>query len=353
MPALTLDRLTKVYSRNSVPLRELSLTVAEGEFLTLLGPSGCGKSTTLRLIAGLDSPTGGQIRVGDRDVTELSPQDRNVAMVFQSYALYPHMSVFENIASPLQQRRLPKPDIETRVLATAVSLGLKELLQRRPGQLSGGQRQRVALARALVREPDVFLLDEPLSNLDASLREQVRGELKALFSRQNAPVVYVTHDQVEAMSLSQRVAILSGGHLQQLDEPSRIYQRPANAFVAGFIGSPRMNLLSLPCSQGEISLGALRLPAPPAAGGRVMLGLRPEHCHLPPRPQDCSLSGHIQLVEYQGMHNLVSLSIDGLEEPWWALVAAGIPLGGDRPTIGFDPADLHWFDASSGQRLDH
>jgi multiple sugar transport system ATP-binding protein len=351
MPALSLDRLTKAYSRTSVPLRELSLTVAEGEFLTLLGPSGCGKSTTLRLIAGLDSPSSGQIRIGDRDVTDLPPQHRNVAMVFQSYALYPHMSVFENIASPLQQQRLPKPEIEARVCATASSLGLKDLLQRRPGQLSGGQRQRVALARALVREPDVFLLDEPLSNLDASLREQVRVELKTLFSRQMAPVVYVTHDQVEAMSLSNRVAILSEGHLQQLDEPSRIYQQPANVFVAGFIGSPRMNLISLPCSQGAISLGGQRLPAPATAGDRVIVGLRPEHCQVPPRAQDCSLSGYIQVVEYQGMNHLLSLGVDGLDHPFWALLPVGTPLGGDRLVIGFNPSDLHWFDAASGQRL--
>ncbi len=232
MAKLELKNLNKTYNPKVVPVKDISLLVDEGEFLTLLGPSGCGKSTTLRLIAGLEQPTRGQILIGDRNVTSLQPGDRNIAMVFQSYALYPHMSVAENMASGLKLKKIPTAQIRQRVAEVAAKLGLEELMQRKPSNLSGGQRQRVALGRALVRQPDVFLLDEPLSNLDALLRERVRAELKQLFKTQNAPVVYVTHDQTEAMTLSTKVAVLNNGHLQQLAQPQRIYTHPANQFVA-------------------------------------------------------------------------------------------------------------------------
>jgi len=294
-------------------VQDLSLTVGDDEFLTLLGPSGCGKSTTLRLIAGLEQPTQGQIRIGQRDVTHQRPGDRNIAMVFQSYALYPHMSVAENIASGLKLRKLPAVEIQQRVMNTAQSLGLSDLLNRRPGQLSGGQRQRVALGRALVREPDVFLLDEPLSNLDALLREQVRAELKQLFATQNAPVVYVTHDQTEAMTLSSQVAVLYGGVLQQLAPPHDIYHRPANQFVAGFIGSPQMNLLDLHCRENQAILGDFQIPLPTGfvPPPEITLGIRPEQVSLA-RPGDPhTLQGQVYLVENLGMGNLIACAFKG------------------------------------------
>ncbi|MEM1427474.1 MAG: ABC transporter ATP-binding protein, partial [Cyanobacteria bacterium P01_H01_bin.130] len=279
MATLELKNINKTYSRTVVPVKDISLTVGDDEFLTLLGPSGCGKSTTLRAIAGLDLPTRGQVLIGDRDVTHAPPGDRNVAMVFQSYALYPHMTVRDNVAAGLKLRKLPVGEISDRVQSVAMKLDLEALLDRKPSQLSGGQRQRVALARALVRRPDVFLLDEPLSNLDALLREQVRAELKQIFADQPAPVVYVTHDQTEAMTLSTKVAVLYDGYLQQLASPEEIYAKPANQFVAGFIGSPQMNLLPLPCQGGQVQLGDQSIALPnsgsplPAA---VTLGIRPE-----------------------------------------------------------------------------
>ncbi|MDR9403694.1 MAG: ABC transporter ATP-binding protein, partial [Halothece sp. Uz-M2-17] len=234
MATLKLQNLRKEYNSKTIPIKNLSVDVDDGEFLTFVGPSGCGKSTTLRLIAGLEEPTQGQIMINGDRVNHIPPGERNVAMVFQSYALYPHMTVAENIASPLKIRKTPAGEIQKRIDEVVQKLDLeKSLLDRKPGQLSGGQRQRVAVARALVRDPEVFLLDEPLSNLDALLREQVRAELKQIFKSQNKPVVYVTHDQTEAMTLSTRIALLYDGVLQQLDTPYQIYNYPANSFVAG------------------------------------------------------------------------------------------------------------------------
>ncbi|MGL5793551.1 MAG: ABC transporter ATP-binding protein, partial [Waterburya sp.] len=247
MAKLKLQNLQKRYRPDVIPVKDISLEVDDGEFLTLLGPSGCGKSTLLRLIAGLEPPTKGQITIGEQNLNKAAPGDRNMAMVFQSYALYPHMTAAENIATSLKLRKMPQDEIKRRVNEAAHKLELTSLLNRKPGQMSGGQRQRVALARALVRDPEVFLLDEPLSNLDALLREQVRAQMKQLFKEQNKPVVYVTHDQTEAMTLSTKVAVLNQGLIQQLDPPSRIYSHPANEFVASFVGSPQMNLLTLKC----------------------------------------------------------------------------------------------------------
>ncbi|MDY7020948.1 MAG: ABC transporter ATP-binding protein, partial [Cyanobacteriota bacterium] len=279
---LQLQNLRKQFSSSVVPVKDISIDVKDGEFLTLLGPSGCGKSTLLRLIAGLEQPSQGKVIINGKDVTSIPPGKRNIAMVFQSYALYPHLSIFENISAALKLRKVPKDEIQRRVHDVAQRLGLEHLLTRKPVQLSGGQRQRVALARSLVRNPDIFLLDEPLSNLDALLREQVRADLKQLFESQNKPVVYVTHDQIEAMTLSDKIAVLSDGYLQQLASPREIYTTPANKFIAGFVGSPQMNILTLNC-QGNIAfLGDYKIPLPQFLTqlDQVILGIRPEHISI-------------------------------------------------------------------------
>lgn len=364
MARLELQNLNKTYSPKIVPVKELSLSVDDGEFLTLLGPSGCGKSTILRLIAGLEQPTRGQVLIGKRDVTRLGPGDRNIAMVFQSYALYPHMTVSDNIASGLKLRKTSATEIRQRVDEVSQVLGLEELLERKPGQLSGGQRQRVALGRALVRHPDVFLLDEPLSNLDALLRERVRAELKQLFKEQNAPVAYVTHDQTEAMTLSTKVAVLSNGNLQQLDPPDRIYTHPANQFVAGFIGSPQMNLLTLTCQNGHALLGDTRVPLPEslAAAQQIVLGIRPEHVHLQDAPttptatahlsaHTSTLRGHLYLVENLGMHKLISVQVGNQQAdpvPIRALLPADQTWSGEGVTLSLPSELIHWFDVATG-----
>ncbi|MBD1909517.1 MULTISPECIES: ABC transporter ATP-binding protein [unclassified Leptolyngbya] len=352
---LELRGLNKTFSPTVIPVKNLDLSVDRGEFLTLLGPSGCGKSTVLRMIAGLEQPTRGQVLLEGKDVTRLGPGDRNMSMVFQSYALYPHMTVAENIASGLKLRKVPRHEIEERIQEVGNFLGLQPLLNRRPSQLSGGQRQRVAVARALVRRPSVFLLDEPLSNLDALLRENVRAELKQLFEHQQAPVVYVTHDQTEAMTLSTKVAILSEGHLQQLDTPHRIYTHPANRFVAGFVGSPQMNFLMLPCEGQTAILGHSRIPLPravPPSTRRIVLGIRPEHVQVA-QGDRATVSGEIFLVENLGMHNLVSVRVPDIEgQPTLRLL-----LTPDRHPTGqqlhltFPPQDMHWFDAETGDAL--
>ncbi|MBE9095939.1 ABC transporter ATP-binding protein [Tychonema sp. LEGE 07203] len=359
MAKLQLKNLNKTYSPKVVPVKDISLEVSEGEFLTLLGPSGCGKSTTLRLIAGLEQPTRGEIRIGDRNVTNLRPGDRDIAMVFQSYALYPHMTVYENMASSLKLRKISSREINRLVTEVAASLGLTELVDRKPGKLSGGQRQRVALGRALVRQPEVFLLDEPLSNLDALLREKVRAELKQLFSSQKAPVVYVTHDQTEAMTLSTKVAVLNSGNVQQLDPPHLIYNRPANLFVAGFVGSPQMNLLELKCQGNSAMLGDFKVPLPnlPSVPPEIVLGIRPEHvsfasAETAEMPAREVIKGEVYLVENLGMQNLVSVRVKGLES-----VTVRLLLPNDRQwnseivELVFPAQFLHWFDVKTGDRL--
>ncbi|MBV8883438.1 MAG: ABC transporter ATP-binding protein [Chroococcidiopsidaceae cyanobacterium CP_BM_RX_35] len=355
MANLELRNLNKTYNSKVIPVKDINLHVNEGEFLTLLGPSGCGKSTTLRLIAGLEQPTRGQILIGDRDVTALQPGDRNIAMVFQSYALYPHMTVAENIASGLKLRHIPKVEIQQRVADVAAKLGLEELLQRQPSKLSGGQRQRVALGRALVRQPDVFLLDEPLSNLDALLRERVRAELKQLFIAQKAPVVYVTHDQTEAMTLSTKVAVLNNGNLQQLAPPQQIYVRPANQFVAGFVGSPQMNLLTLNCHGNSAWLGDCRLPISlPTVPPQIILGIRPENIQLANAEDAHTIEGQVFLVENLGMHNLISIRIQSSQSDWLtlrALLSVTEQWNGTAVKLALHPESLHWFDVETGERL--
>ncbi len=278
MPGIRLEQVTKLYGGDVLAVNDVSLEIADGEFMVLVGPSGCGKSTLLRMVAGLEKVTLGRVWIGDDDVTTLEPPDRDIAMVFQSYALYPHKSVRENLAFGLRRRKVAKDDIERRVEQMAAMLGLGELLDRRPAALSGGQRQRVAMGRALVREPRAFLLDEPLSNLDAKLRTSMRGELARLHERLPTTTVYVTHDQIEAMTLGQRVAVLRDGVVQQCDVPQQLFDHPANLFVGAFIGSPAMNLVEAHLSGDAVSFGGtdVRLEGIEPHGERdVVLGIRP------------------------------------------------------------------------------
>jgi multiple sugar transport system ATP-binding protein len=274
--------VSKVFPGGVRAVDDVSLTIESGEFMVLVGPSGCGKTTLLRMLAGLETTSGGTIAIGDRDVTSLAPRERDLAMVFQNYALYPHMNVRDNLAYGLKMRRTPKREIARRVNDVARLLGLDELLDRRPRALSGGQRQRVAMGRAMVREPAAYLMDEPLSNLDAKLRVSMRAELARLHERLGTTTVYVTHDQVEAMTLGQRVAVMRDGRMQQVDEPQTLYRDPVNLFVAAFIGSPSMNLVEAVVSDGAVEFGGYRVPLDSsrrpavADGARVILGVRPE-----------------------------------------------------------------------------
>jgi multiple sugar transport system ATP-binding protein len=282
MAEIELRNITKIFSGDVVAIDDVSLRIGDGEFIALVGPSGCGKSTLLRAIAGLEDVTSGEISIGGRDVTDLAPRHRDIAMVFQSYALYPHMSVRQNLGYGLKVRRTPKAEIRKRVDEIAVLLGLDELLERKPAHLSGGQRQRVAMGRAIVRQPQAFLMDEPLSNLDAKLRVGMRASLAQLHQQLGVTTVYVTHDQVEAMTLGQRVAVMKDGHILQVDTPQSLYEHPLDLFVAGFIGSPAMNLVEATVDGDHVEVGQLRVPLDPARrpvsldAGRVILGIRPE-----------------------------------------------------------------------------
>ena len=281
MAEIEVRNVTKAFPGDVRALDDVSLAIGDGEFIALVGPSGCGKSTLLRSIAGLEEVTSGEIAIGGRDVTDLAPRHRDIAMVFQSYALYPHMSVRQNLGYGLRVRRTPKAEIRKRVEEIAELLGLAELLERRPAQLSGGQRQRVAMGRAIAREPQAFLMDEPLSNLDAKLRVGMRASLAQLHQRLRVTTVYVTHDQVEAMTLGQRVAVMRDGRILQVDTPQALYERPRDVFVAGFIGSPAMNLVEATIDGGEAVFGQFRIPLdwarrPSATSGRVVVGIRPE-----------------------------------------------------------------------------
>jgi multiple sugar transport system ATP-binding protein len=279
---IDLENVTKVYGHEVVAVDDVSLTIGEGEFMVLVGPSGCGKTTLLRSIGGLEDVTAGRIKIGDRDVTKMAPGARDIAMVFQNYALYPHMTVRKNLGYGLRVRRTPRQEREKRVREVAQLLGLEGLLDRRPGQLSGGQQQRVAMGRAIIREPAAFLMDEPLSNLDAKLRVGMRTSLQQLHNRLGTTTVFVTHDQVEAMTLGERVAVMRDGRIQQVDIPQRLYEEPANLFVAAFIGSPPMNLIETSLDEDELTLGEHRIPLdrerrPQAVeNGRVIVGIRPE-----------------------------------------------------------------------------
>ena len=353
MAKLQLQNLQKKYRADVIPVKDVSLEIDNGEFLTLLGPSGCGKSTLLRLIAGLEPPTRGEVIIGGQNVNKAAPGDRNMAMVFQSYALYPHMTAAENISTALKLQKMSKSEIKRRVNDAAHKLELTNLLNRKPGQMSGGQRQRVALARALVRDPEVFLLDEPLSNLDALLREQVRAQMKQLFKEQNKPVVYVTHDQTEAMTLSTRVAVLNQGMIQQLDPPSRIYSHPANEFVASFVGSPQMNLLNLRCEGNRALLGNYKfeLPATNKKVARITMGVRPEDVCLASSETEASIVGQAYLVEQLGKDNLVSLKVKDSDTTIRALLSRDRHWQDEIVPLSIESHKIHWFDLETGERL--
>ncbi len=343
------ERVRKVFGSNVV-VRELDLVIRHGEFLSLLGPSGCGKTTTLRMLAGLEFPTSGTISIGGRVVNEVAPGARDIAMVFQSYALYPHMTVAENIAYPLKKRGVPKADRAGLVQRVADMLHLGPLLSRKPRQLSGGQQQRVALGRALVREPRVFLLDEPLSNLDAKLRAHMRAELIELHQRVGRTFVYVTHDQLEAMTMSDRIAVMHEGVLQQIATPAEVYNRPANLFVAGFIGSPTMNLLNGAIEAGAFAHPALRLPfaATPPAARKLVLGVRPEDVVIGEGP----FAARVRLVEPHGHEQIAQLDLAGGDTLTIRADAARPLTTGETLRFDLRTARLHLFDAEAGTRIE-
>jgi multiple sugar transport system ATP-binding protein len=356
MASIDLQRVSKAYAAGQPAVRDVTLAVRDGELLVLVGPSGSGKSTVLRLIAGLETPTAGRVHVGGRDVTDLPPQERDLAMVFQNYALYPHKTVRDNLAFGLKVRGVGRTAIAERVARTAGTLGIEALLDRRPAQLSGGQRQRVALGRALVREPQAFLLDEPLSNLDPQLRVGTRAELALLHRRLGATMVYVTHDQEEAMTLGERVAVMREGAVEQVGPPLDLYHAPANLFVASFIGSPAMNFWTgHRGADGAWTGGTLRLPAGPGApapgGAEVVVGVRPHDVTIAPDHAD--LDGVVEVLEPFGATSLAHVRIaDG--EPLVRVVVAGdvgLPPG-TRVGLALRRDRLHFFDAATGGRLD-
>ncbi|EGE56895.1 ABC transporter related protein [Rhizobium etli CNPAF512] len=331
MAGVELRNINKIYGNSFHALHDLNFDIKDGEFMVFVGPSGCGKSTALRMIAGLESISGGELKIGDRVVNDVDPKDRDIAMVFQSYALYPHKTVRENIAFPLLMAGLPKAEIDSRVNEAARILELATLLDRKPALLSGGQRQRVAMGRAIVRKPAAFLMDEPLSNLDAKLRVQMRAEIAGLQRKLNVTTIYVTHDQVEAMTMGDRVAVMKGGVLQQVDTPQNLYNRPDNVFVAAFIGSPSMNLYEAVLNGRTLTLGSNSFDIPDrvfeyrpslngAANRRVIVGIRPEHMNdAAVRPSSAEISASVTLVEALGSESMVHLKIDA---PW---VDAGDP----------------------------
>ena len=374
MARVTFDGVTKVYPGRVLAVRELSLDVADGEFLILVGPSGCGKSTALRMVAGLEQISAGAISIGGRVVNDVPPKDRDIAMVFQNYALYPHMTVEKNLAFGLRQRKTKADEVRRMVEEISRMLGLDDLLRRRPGQLSGGQRQRVAMGRALVREPEVFLLDEPLSNLDAKLRVQMRAQLKRLHERLGITTIYVTHDQVEAITLGERIAVLSDGVLQQVGPPQAVYDHPANVFVAGFIGSPPMNLLEGRASEGRVTVGDVELDRVRAPDGPVLVGIRPEGLRrVGGDHAGVTFDVGVDMVEPLGDEVLVHGSIEGLDgnvrtadtdAPLLAdadgsgsnvtirLPPEERPAAGSRLRVGVAPNAVRLFDPGTGLAID-
>jgi multiple sugar transport system ATP-binding protein len=389
LAAVTLDKVSKIYADGTKAVNAMDLGIADGEFMVLVGPSGCGKTTALRMVAGLEDISEGTVRIGERTVNHVPSRDRDIAMVFQSYALYPHLTVYENIAFGLRLKRLPKDEIDKRVQQAAQTLGLVEQLKRKPRNLSGGQRQRVAMGRAIVREPAAFLMDEPLSNLDAKLRVQMRAEISRIQSNLGVTTIYVTHDQVEAMTMGDRVAVMRKGELQQVDDPQTLYDRPVNLFVGGFIGSPAMNMIEGMVERQNgglaVKLGSQTLglgEAPPALstyeGRRVVVGVRPEHLEeatlSPDAPANRRLRGTVELREALGSELIVHFTIDanpaqaeemkelvrdaggdpegGLRSPGSLLVgrfgARARVREGDPVEAVVDTGSLHFFDPETG-----
>jgi multiple sugar transport system ATP-binding protein len=360
--SISFKHVWKRYSGNSVAVKDLNIEVADKEFLVLVGPSGCGKSTTLRMLAGLEEISDGEVWIGDRVVNNVAPKDRDIAMVFQSYALYPHMTVYDNMAFGLRLRKTPKQVIDQRVREAAENLGISHLLDRRPRQLSGGQRQRVAVGRAIVRDPAVFLMDEPLSNLDAKLRVEARSFISKLHQRLGTTFVYVTHDQVEAMTMGTRIAVMSAGELQQIDTPYNLYHNPRNLFVAGFIGSPSMNFFDgkLVESEGRIAVEILgqQLPLPSSItepfrghiGKRVVIGIRPEDIHdaeyQPSGITPSLIQANVDVVEQMGNEMILYLEDGGK-----SFIARTDPRTraqiGQRIGLAFNMDNVHIFDAET------
>jgi multiple sugar transport system ATP-binding protein len=379
---IVLDHVRKVFTGGVVAVDDVSVEIANGEFLVLVGPSGCGKSTLLRMIAGLEEVTDGSISIGDRDVTDLPPRARDIAMVFQTYALYPHMSVRDNLGYGLKVRKTQKQEASKRVAEVAEMLGLETLLDRRPAALSGGQRQRVAMGRAIVREPKAFLMDEPLSNLDAKLRVSMRAQLSSLHARLGTTTIYVTHDQIEAMTLGQRVAVMRDGRILQIDTPQVLYSRPVNLYVAAFIGSPAMNLVEARVADGVVELGGFRIPLPdghPPEGtpSRVIVGVRPEAFEDaaladPSLPQIDVL---VDVVEDLGPDTHLIFRVDAppvdvsevreaagdedalLQADKAVFTARVDPQTTARPgrtaRLSVDPSRFHFFDLATGSRFEH
>ncbi|MFB2564316.1 ABC transporter ATP-binding protein [Rhizobium sp. IMFF44] len=345
MASIDIHNVKKAYGHVQV-LHDIDLRIKDGEFVVLVGPSGCGKSTLLRMIAGLEDISGGEIRIADNRVNELHPKDRDIAMVFQSYALYPHMNVAGNMSYSLRLRKVAKDGIAKAVAGAASKLGLDPLLERRPKALSGGQRQRVAMGRAIVRQPKAFLFDEPLSNLDARLREQMRAEIKKLHGDLKATSIYVTHDQIEAMTLADRIVAMHGGVVQQVGSPLELYDRPANLFVAGFIGSPGMNFLDATYEGNAVKLkdGTLvSLPEPLklATAAKVTLGIRPEHVVLSSNPSD--MTANVELIEPTGFGIILHLSLHGLPFKVFTLDRTALSAG-TQVHVAFPAQHLHVFD---------
>jgi len=358
MARVSIRKLNKKYDNGFHAVKDVNLEIEDKEFLVLVGPSGCGKTTTLRMVAGLEEITSGEIRIGERVINDLPPMDRDIAMVFQNYALYPHKTVFDNMAFGLQMRGYPKEEVKKRVQDAAEILGIEPLLARKPRQLSGGQRQRVAVGRAIVRHPEVFLFDEPLSNLDAKLRVQMRVELKRLHERLETTAIYVTHDQVEAMTLGTRVVVMKDGLVQQVGAPLELYGRPANKFVAGFIGSPAMNFVDVAIQAGNGRLWAeaqgfrIRVPdrISSQAGKRVTLGVRPEAVRIANGVDDYSFATEVDVVEPLGNEILLNFRAGGV--PMVARVDPGTRVSAHDPVrFALDPARLHFFDPQSETAL--
>ncbi len=348
MAQVTLEGIRKVYPNGFKAVQTTSFTIQDGEFVVLVGPSGCGKSTLLRMIAGLEDITEGTLKIGNRVVNDVDPADRDIAMVFQNYALYPHMTVRKNIGYGLKNRGTPASEIAAKVEDAAKMLNLTEYLDRKPAQLSGGQRQRVAMGRAVVRDPALFLFDEPLSNLDAKLRNQMRIEIKALQRRLGTTAVYVTHDQVEAMTMADRIIVLNAGRIEQIGTPSEIYHNPASTFVASFMGAPPMNLIEAEASDGQVRLNGYDglMPAPQAVSGPVTMGVRPEDVEL---DENGSVSFQVDILEELGAHRLLHGTL--ADQPFTVMVGKdhSVHTGETRITLKHDA--LRLFDVETGKVL--